>query len=236
MHFIDVVREYRKIDCSRSEFSDVGIHLSDSFAWKYLINSERSNETHGMLHERNANWTMKWKCHLCYIPSVICDINICDLLTTYFKGELDKHKSKRILQICKLNKVKVEFYKRNFPILFWSFSSLLSIPEIHLKRVYFQERYFRSKFFDERITRVFKIQTKLDINIFKISSIENWILLYGKRAMSDLFRVKIFFVANVSFFVASNARSSLRSTDVVWKNSYSPAKTFCKTTNSQQNM
>lgn len=27
------------------------IHLSDSFAWKYLINSERSNETHGMLHE-----------------------------------------------------------------------------------------------------------------------------------------------------------------------------------------
>lgn len=55
LHFIDVVREYRKIDCSRSEFSDVGIHLSDSFAWKYLINSERSNETHGMLHERNAN-------------------------------------------------------------------------------------------------------------------------------------------------------------------------------------
>lgn len=95
--------------------------------------------------------------------------------------------------------------------------------------------YIFKKFFDRRITCVFKIQTKLDINIFKISSIENP-SLYGKRAMSDLFRVKIFFVANVSFFVASNARSSLRSTDVVWKNSYSPAKTFCKTTNSQQNM
>ena len=109
----------------------------------------------------------------------------------------------------KLNKVKVEFYKRNFLIFFFF---------TRYQKYIFQERYFRSKFFDERITRVLKIRTELDINIFKISSIENLILLYGKRAMSDLFRVKIFFVANVSFFVASNARSSLRSTDVVWKN------------------
>lgn len=80
------------------------IHLSDSFAWKYLINSERSNETHGMLHEWNANWTMKWKCHLgCIHPLwsvILIHRDLLKIYLIYFKGELDKRKSKRILQIC----------------------------------------------------------------------------------------------------------------------------------------
>lgn len=60
-------------------------------------------------------------------------------------------------------------------------------PEIYLKHFVYFQHFLISE------SRVFS-KYKLDIDIFKISSIENWwILLHGKRAMSDLFRVKIFF-------------------------------------------